>query len=150
MQHRAVKLAALGIASACLCAGLATTAVASSGHPAVAKSAAQSKTAARKAAAKTSVGASTSSASTDSSASGAASIAKLQREIDEIWAEIKASAGGPTAAQIAKQVAAQTQLLELLKADGRASAAQLAWLALTPAEKTAETVALDTGVKPLN
>ncbi|MCT9112141.1 hypothetical protein ACFWD7_41505 [Streptomyces mirabilis] len=54
--------------------------------------------------------------------------------------EIKASTSGPTAAQAAKA----NKLVGQLKAEGRATAAQLAWLALTPAQKRLEAAPVGT------
>ncbi|MFD3583201.1 hypothetical protein [Streptomyces sp. NPDC058683] len=67
-------------------------------------------------------------------------ISEENRLLLEIQKEIKVSTVGPTAAQVARA----DKLVGQLKAEGRATAAQLAWLALTPAQKRAEAAPVGT------
>lgn len=58
----------------------------------------------------------------------------------KIQMEIKATTSGPTKAQVAEA----DKLVGQLKAKGKATAAQLAWLALTPTQKSVEPAPVDT------
>lgn len=125
MKHRVLAFAATAVAAAGLCAGLATTALASSGGSTGIK---QAQVAVKQ----------TVQSKPVSDAPAATSVTQSAK-----------AASGPDAATLAAQVSYQTQRLENLKAQGQASAAQLAWLAMTPAQKTADIAALDTGWKPI-
>lgn len=123
-QHRTWGFAAVGVATGGLCAVLATTALASSDHGTERQAIKQSQTAAPQPA-KTKV----------SSSDGTKSqMSEVNQLLLKMQIEIKASTSGPTAAQVTKA----NKLGGQLKAEGRATAAQLAWLALTPAQKRVE------------
>ncbi|MFE4968146.1 hypothetical protein [Streptomyces sp. NPDC056660] len=120
MQQRRWGFAAGGVVGVGLCAVLATTALASSDHGTEPQAVKQSQTSAAK----------TKASSGDGTKP---QTSEENRLLLEIQMEIKATTAGPTAAQVAKA----DKLVGQLKAEGRATDAQLAWLALTPAQKRA-------------
>ncbi|MFG2963311.1 hypothetical protein ACGFZS_08460 [Streptomyces sp. NPDC048288] len=128
MQHRMIGFAALGVAATALCAVFASTALASPGATTKPQATAQQHVKTQASAGK---------------ASEARAEAKTKAEdVDEnrlllqLQYAVKVTTTGPTAAQIAKE----NQLVEQLKAKGEATADQLAWLALSPAQKRVEMV----------
>lgn len=123
MQQRMWGIAATGVAAAGLCAVLATTALASPGDTVKPKAVAHAQAAVKK-----------SAPSTKPSHGTASWVSEENRQLLKIQREIKVTGFGPTAAQVAR---ADT-LVGRLKAKGKATAAQLAWLALTPAQKRVE------------
>ncbi|MER5532531.1 hypothetical protein [Streptomyces mirabilis] len=130
MQHRTWGFAVVGVAAAGLCAVLATTALASSDHGTERQVIKQSQTVAQQPA-KTKV----------SSSDGTKSqMSEENQLLLKIQMEIKASTSGPTEAQVAKA----NKLVGQLKAEGNATAAQLAWQALTPAQKRVEAAPVGT------
>ncbi|MFD4558003.1 hypothetical protein ACFWP5_27430 [Streptomyces sp. NPDC058469] len=120
MQHRTLGFAALG-AAACLCAVLATTAPASSGHGTASRTVEHAQTVVKEA----------TQQKTTSHDKAKDRSSEENRQLLRIQMEIKGTTAGPTRAQVAEA----DKLVGELKAQGRATAAQLAWLALTPAEK---------------
>jgi hypothetical protein len=128
MQHRMIRFGVMGLAAAGLCAGLATTALASSGHSAAAQSAEHSPAAGYKPAQ------SKAQAETASDDLNPTQIATLLREVQQGQAAWKDSTGGPSSTLVAEE----RQLLDAYKAQGKATAAQLAWLALSPAQQNAQ------------
>ncbi|MGX9891495.1 hypothetical protein [Streptomyces sp. NPDC002276] len=126
MQHRKLGFAAAGVAAAGLCAALATTALASSGHGTTAQSVKHSQAVVKEAA--------KSKAASDVKTKDQPSASELNRQLVKIQWAIKVTTGRPTKAQVAEA----DKLVGQLKAQGKATAAQLAWLALTPAEKRVE------------
>ncbi|WP_371641997.1 hypothetical protein [Streptomyces mirabilis] len=153
MQHRTWGFAAVGVATEGLCAVLATTALASSDHGTERQAIKQSQTAAAKQGA--SFGVKPVAGSTKQSRTAAQQPAKAKVSSSDgtksqmpeenqlllkIQMEIKASTGGPSAAQVAKA----NKLVGQLKAEGRATVAQLACLALTPAQKRVEAAPVGT------
>ncbi|WP_427925155.1 hypothetical protein [Streptomyces sp. cg40] len=126
MQHRKLGFAAVGVAAAGLCAALATTALASSDHGTTAQNVKHAQTVVKEAA--------NPKAASDVKIKGQPSASELNRQLVKIQWEIKVTTGRPTRAQVAEA----DKLVGQLKAQGKATAAQLAWLALTPAEKRVE------------
>ncbi|MFJ4787711.1 hypothetical protein [Streptomyces sp. NPDC088794] len=142
-QHRSWGLIAAGVAAAGLCAVLATTALASSDHGTEPQAGYRSSSTVQKAPAaegtKASVDAGTDSQlSKENKASPAdgtkSQVSEENQQLLEIQREIKVTTGNPTADQITRA----EKLIRQLKADGKATADQLAWLKLTPAEKTTQ------------
>jgi len=128
MQHRMIGVAALGVAATALCAVFASTALASPSAPAKSQAIKQEQATVR-----TGVKAQT--------PAGRAAKAKAKggdenEQLLQIQYAVKATTSGPTSAQIAKE----NKLVEQLKAKGKATADQLAWLALSPAQKRLEVV----------
>ncbi|MFE4964667.1 hypothetical protein [Streptomyces sp. NPDC056660] len=126
MQHRKLGFAAAGVAAVGLCAALATTALASSDHGSTAQNVKHSQTVVKEAAKP--------KAASDVKIKDQPSASELNRQLLKIQREIKVTTGRPTKAQVAEA----DKLVGQLKAQGKATAAQLAWLALTPAEKRVE------------
>lgn len=155
-QHRTWGLTAVGVAAAGLCAVLATTALASSEHGTKPQATKQSSSSAQKIpgtegtegnqGTKASIDAGTDSQlskekpqlSKEENASPAdgtkSQLSEENQQLLQIQREIKVTTGNPTADQITRA----DKLIGQLKADGRATADQLAWLELTPAEKTTQ------------
>ncbi|WP_405988139.1 hypothetical protein [Streptomyces sp. NBC_00986] len=130
MQQKKLAYGAVGIAAAGLCAVLATTAIASPGHGTTAQAKPQtthqSQTAVKESAA--------AKAKASSSAGSKSRISEENRLLLNIQREIKVTTGNPTAAQVVEA----DKLVGQLKAKGNATAAQLAWLSLTPGQKRVE------------
>ncbi|MBK6011711.1 hypothetical protein [Streptomyces sp. MBT53] len=126
MQHRKLGFAAAGVAAAGLCAALATTALASSDHGSTAQNVKHAQTVVKEAAKP--------KAASDVKIKDQPSASELNRQLVKIQWAIKVTTGRPTKAQVAEA----DKLVGQLKAQGKATAAQLAWLALTPAEKRVE------------
>ena len=122
MQHRKLGFAA----AAGLCAVLATTALASSAHGTAPQAVEHARTVAKEAA-------KPKTASEDKTKSQP-SASELNRQLLKIQWAIKVTGVGPTKAQVAEA----TTLVRQLKAQGKATAAQLAWLALPSAEKSVQ------------
>jgi hypothetical protein len=129
MQQRKLAYGAACIAAAGLCAVLATTALASPGHGTTAQAKPQtthqSQTTAKESAEK---------AKASSGAGSKSRMSEENRRLLNIMREIKVTTGNPTAAQVAEA----DKLVGQLKAKGKATAAQLAWLSLTPRQKRVE------------
>ncbi|MGW3287628.1 hypothetical protein ACWDR3_23670 [Streptomyces sp. NPDC001002] len=142
-QHRTWGLTAVGVAAAGLCAVLATTALASSDHDtkprAETKANSQlSKENSQPSKENAQLSGEKSELSEEKNVSPAGGTKSQPSEENQqllrIQREIKVTTGIPTADQIARA----DKLIGQLKADGRATADQLAWLKLTPAEKTTQ------------
>lgn len=154
MQHRRWGFAAGGVVGVSLCAVLATTALASSDHGTRPRAVKQSQTSAAKPEASSghkpvagntrhSQTTATQKTAKTKASSGDGTKPRMSEEnrlLREIQREIKVSTDGPTAAQVARA----DKLVGRLKAEGRATAAQLAWLALTPAQKRVEAAPVGT------
>ena len=135
MQQRKLAYGAVGVAAAGLCAVLATTALASPGHGTTAQAKPQtthqSQTTVKESAEK----------ATASSGTGSKSrMSEENRLLLNIQREIKVTTGNPTAAQVAEA----DKLIGQLKAKGKATTAQLAWLSLTPRQKRVEAAPVGT------
>ncbi|WP_019076038.1 hypothetical protein [Streptomyces hokutonensis] len=126
MQHHKLGFAAVGVAAVGLCAALATTALASSDHGSTVQNVKHAQTVVKEAAKP--------KAASDAKIKDQPSASELNRQLVQIQREIKVTTGRPTRAQVAEA----DKLVGQLKAQGKATAAQLAWLALTPAEKRVE------------
>jgi len=139
-QHRTWGLTAVGVAAAGLCAVLATTALASSDHGTKPQAGKQASSTAQKVpGTKASAGAGTDSQLSKEKKTSPADGTKPQmseenQQLLQIQREIKVTTTGPSADQIARA----DKLIGQLKADGKATADQLAWLKLSPAEKTTQ------------
>ncbi|MEV8544064.1 hypothetical protein [Streptomyces sp. NPDC051572] len=134
MQHRTLGFAAVGAAAAGLCAVLATTAPASSGHGTASRTVEHTQTVAKDAARQKATSDDRTKTQTKNQSS------EENRQLLKIQMEIKRTPAGPTGAQVTEA----DRLVGELKAQGRATAAQLAWLALTPAEKRVEAAPVGT------
>lgn len=135
MQHQKLVSAAVGVAAAGLCAVLATTALASSDHGTEPRTVKHSQTHVKEAA--------VNEAAKPQAASSTVTKPQMSEEnrlLLKIQRKIKVTTGSPTAAQVAEA----DKLVEQLKAKGKATAAQLAWLALTPTQKRAEAAPVGT------
>jgi hypothetical protein len=128
MQHRMIRFGVMGLAAAGLCAGLATTALASSGHSTASQSTKHSPATTRKEAP------AKAQATTSSVDLSLTQIATLLREVQQGQDAWKDSTGGPSATLVAEE----RQLLEAYKAQGKLTAAQSAWLALSPAQQNVQ------------
>ena len=129
MQHRKLGLIAVGVAAAALCAmGAmgATTALAAPGHGSAPQAVKQSQTVAK--------GAAKPKTAADAKTKDRPPVSELNRQLRKIQWAIKVTTGRPTKAQVDEA----TTVIGQLKAQGKATDAQLAWLALSPAEKSVQ------------
>ncbi|MFI6244834.1 hypothetical protein [Streptomyces sp. NPDC051016] len=127
-----IGFAALGVAATALCAVFASTALASPGATTKPQATAQQHVKTQASAGK----ASEARAEAKTEAKAKAEDVDENRLLLRLQYAVKVTTTGPTAAQIAKE----NQLVEQLKAKGEATADQLAWLALSPAQKRVEMV----------